>query len=74
VFERHVLSRPDILKRIAARELVIGPLPAEEAIEQVSIDPRLGHIFSHFKPPRSMGAVRVTKGLFKDRSLWQDEE
>lgn len=68
-----VLSRPDILQWIAKGELCFDPPVQETAIEQVSIDLRLGHIFTHFKPPTNMGALRVTKQLFTDSSHWQDE-
>src|SRR5882724_6804763 len=67
-----VLSRPDILKRIAQGDLRFAPPVAETSIEQVTIDLRLGHIFTHFKPPPNMAAVRVTRELFKDKSYWQD--
>ena len=46
-----VLSRPDIIARLNAGDLIVDPLPDESRIDQVSIDLRLGRNFFRFKPP-----------------------
>ena len=70
-----VLSRPDIIARLNAGDLIVDPLPDESRIDQVSIDLRLGRNFFRFKPPPAhIATLRVKPSLFTADDLWDRHE
>ena len=69
-----VLSRPDLLRRIAEGSLRFDPPVLEDAVAQVSIDLRLGRTFTTFKHA-DHGHVEVVnpKAIFA-KDMWETVE
>jgi dCTP deaminase len=69
-----VLSRRDILGRIEKGDLSFDPIVPDSAIKQVSVDLRIGKIFTRFKAkeelPRHIAAIRFTPDIFLQTDLW----
>jgi len=70
-----VLSRRDILKRIEKGDLSFDPPVPDSAIKQVSVDLRIGRIFTQFLPkeelPQHIGAIRFSSDIFLQTDLWK---
>lgn len=70
-----ILSRPDILKYLEEKRLIIEPEVSNDRIAQVSIDLRLGRKFSQFKEkPKYISAIRVDPSLWSAPGLWDHNE
>ncbi len=67
-----LLSRRDIIRRIQEGEIVFTP--AVSAIDQVSVDLKIGRLFTKFVNPAHAAAIRFSKELFLDPELWKTEE
>ena len=69
------LSKPDILKRLDAKELRFDPPVPSERIAQVSIDLSLGRIFGTFKKGLDyIAAIRMDPALLASGDLWDETE
>lgn len=70
-----VLSRRDILRRIEKGDLIFDPPVADSAIKQVSIDLRVGRIFTKFRSreelPGHLAAIRFTPDIFLQSDIWE---
>lgn len=81
-----VLSKPELVKRIAAglknpthyKSLSFDPPVAPTAVKQCSVDLRLGRIFSVFRENEKpyMGSLQIqhAKDIFDAPELWSTEE
>jgi dCTP deaminase len=67
-----LLSRRDIIRRVNKGDIVFTP--AVSAIDQVSVDLRIGRLFTKFVNPAHAAAIRFSKELFLDPELWTTEE
>ncbi len=67
-----LLSRRDIIRRIKKGDIVFSP--AVSAIDQVSVDLRIGRLFTKFVSPAHAAAIRFSRDLFLDPELWKTEE
>ena len=71
-----ILSKPDILNRLAAGRLngpggiKLDPEPEESSVGTVSVDLRLGRKFTTFAIPEHIAAIKVRPSLFASDELW----
>jgi dCTP deaminase len=66
-----ILCKPDIIRYIEEERLVISPEVPRDAIDQVSIDLRLGRKFTTFKAPEYLGSIRADPSVFQSLDLWE---
>jgi dCTP deaminase len=70
-----VLSRPDLLKYIAAGKIRFDPPIDPARVAQVSVDLTLGRKFTSFKqPPPYLPAIHVDPSLWDSADLWEHRE
>lgn len=69
-----ILCRPDINRYLEEGKLVISPDLASDAVDQVSIDLRLGNKFTTFKPQPYLGSIRADPSVFDSIDLWERTE
>lgn len=70
-----ILSKPEIQEYLANKKLIIDPLPADNDIEQVSIDLYLGRHFTTFKErPKYLAEVILDPSVFNSLDLWEKQE
>lgn len=68
-----ILSKPDITKELEEGKLRIEPRP--EKIAQVSVNLRLGHVFTTFKKLKPhYPVVEITDSLLEEDALWDSRE
>lgn len=66
-----ILCKPDIIRYLEEKRLVISPDVASDAVDQVSIDLRLGRKFTTFKPKSYLGSIRADPSIFESLDLWE---
>ncbi len=68
-----VLSRPEILAAVGSGRVGFDPpLRMPEAVDQVSIDLRIGDEYTTFRPlPGHIPSICVDSSLFTDERLWR---
>lgn len=70
-----ILSKPEIQEYLKSGKLVIDPSPADNDIEQVSIDLFLGRHFTTFKPcPAFIPEIILDPSVFNSLDLWEQHE
>ena len=69
-----ILCKPEILRYLEEKRLVISPDIAEGAVDQVSIDLRLGRKFTTFKTKDYLGSIRADPSIFESLDLWDRQE
>lgn len=71
------LSKPDILKRLGAKELRFDPPVPPERIAQVSVDLLLGRRFITFKDKKTLafiGSIQMDPALWGSLDLWDTKQ
>jgi dCTP deaminase len=69
-----VLSHKDLIARIKQGSIIFLPQVPPNAVKQVSVDLRIGNLFTTFKVKPHIGSIRLTESLFADADLWDTEE
>lgn len=70
-----ILSKHDILTRLAQGRLRFAPKVPDDSVKQVSVDLRLGRKFTRFKDiPAYMSAIQMDKSLWQSSDLWEHVE
>jgi dCTP deaminase len=67
-----VLSHKHLLARIKSKSIVFSPEVSPKAIKQVSVDLRIGSLFTTFKLAPHVGSIRISDTLFSDPDLWDN--